>query len=149
MELLFVGNVIFFWKINCANSETVVYMKEIECIPKCVLGFSFDFCSLVIAVVSYDVLTWIILVFEDLRETFCTFFRCGKQQQRPEVSGPCAVVQHPRNWMTYLGSQPTVAQQHLPSGPHFNLINTFTHWWSCFGTLFFRQSMYLLPNYRV
>lgn len=144
MELSFVGNVIFFWKINCANSETVVYMKEIECIPKCALGFSFDFCSLVIAVVNYDVLTWIILVFEDLRETFCTFFRCRKEPQRPEVSGPCAVVQHLRNWMTYLGSQ------HLQSGPHFNLINTFTYWWfCCFGTLSFRQSMYLLPNYRV
>lgn len=49
---LFGGNVTFFWKGSCVYSETVVYMKEIECISKCVLGSSFGFCSLVTGVVS-------------------------------------------------------------------------------------------------
>lgn len=73
-----------------AYSETVVHMQTIRCISKCVLGFSFDFCSLGIAVVSLwgekvdlpkidsDVLTWIILAFENLWETFGTILGAGK-----------------------------------------------------------------------
>lgn len=141
----------------CQFRDSCVY----ECIPKCVLGFSFDFCSLFIAVVSlwgekvdlpkigYDVLTWIILVFEDRWEAFCTFFRCRKEQQWPEVSGSCAVVQ-PEELNELSRESAHSGPAAFASGPHFNLINTFPYWWSCcFGTLSFRQSMYLLPNYRV
>lgn len=55
-----------------------MYVKKIECFPSCVLGFSFEFCGWSIAVVSpwgdkvdlpkidCNMLTWVILVFEDL-----------------------------------------------------------------------------------
>lgn len=137
-------------------SETVVHMKEVWCISKCVLGFSFNFCSLGIVVVilwgekvslpkvGYGVLTCIILVFEGLWETFCTFLSAGKDSNGPEFL--VTVL-----WSSTLGSRVSLVRHssNLNSGLHFNLINTFTYWWSCFGTLFFGQSMYLLSDYRL
>lgn len=83
-----------FWKISCVSMfRDSEYMKEIQYIPNCVLGFSLDSCSLSISVVSLwgeevdlpkigrNVLTWIILVFEDLRETFCTFSGLGENSR--------------------------------------------------------------------
>lgn len=134
-------------------SETVVHMKEVWCISKCVLGFSFNFCSLGIVVVilwgekvglpkvDYGVLTWIILVFEDLWETFCTFSSARKDSSGPEFL--VTVL-----WSSTLGSEWITCRvslvrhsSNLNTGLHFNLINTFTYWWSCFGTLSYRQSM--------
>lgn len=87
---LFWGERSFGKSIVSANSETVVYMKEIWCISTCVLGFSFDTYSLGIVVVSLwgekidlpkvgcDVPTWLFLVFKDLWETSCTFSGLGR-----------------------------------------------------------------------